>query len=118
MHNSASITLTFKESAATSPGGLLESVSDLLICIAEKVSVNDVVPGHIKAVVTGKEGYVSFNCTRPGVVLRHSSIEDEAIIPTNALIHVEVILIGFSKEIIKTYLADCLNERSHLLENR
>lgn len=116
MHNSASITVSFEERVAASQDEQLNSVSDLLICIAEKVSVNDVVPGHIKAVVTGKEGYVSFNCTKPGVVVRHSSFDAEAIIPTNALIHVEVILIGFSKENIKTYLDDCLKKSRHLLD--
>lgn len=118
MHNSVSITVSFRENTTASQDEMLNSISDLLMCIADKVSINEVVPGHIKAVITGKEGYISYNCTRPGVVNRRVSNGTKVIVPTNPLVHLEIILIGFSKEQIKTHLDDCLKDNKHILGSR
>ncbi|AFV12960.1 hypothetical protein Tph_c27950 [Thermacetogenium phaeum DSM 12270] len=93
-------------------------VSQLLLGLAERLSVKGVVPGHIKAFVTEGERYAAFSCTKPGKVVTRASKEWSGSVFLKPSLRLNVVVFGPGKGEVEELVERCLSELPHLRGER
>lgn len=71
-------------------------VDSLLLRLADRFSIKEIVPGHIKALVSEGDQYAVFSCTRPGRVARKSSAQWAEAVFQHPQINLNVVLVNDS----------------------
>ena len=90
---------------------LEDAVSQLVLCIAAKTTVNKVVAGHIKGMLKENQTYVSFNCTKVDVVNKKSSHHYKNYRFKQPVLYLGVILFGNTEEGIEKCVDECIKTK-------
>lgn len=101
--------LTIKGNGELTPGILADETVRMVNTLAEKLSIKDVVPGHIKALVGEGDFLAMVNCTRRGgarVKLPEGWEEADLRHPT---LRLSIIIVGLPAGSAESALAEALS---------
>jgi hypothetical protein len=102
---SRAISLVFAQPLEAS--GIGEMVSRLLLRLADGLSIEEIVPGHIKALLRDGELYAVMSCTRPGKVILQATEKWSGATVTNLQLTVEVIVLTIPPEKVSAVVQSC-----------
>lgn len=98
MHQAIARKLVLRLESPLASHKIGEIIEDYLLKLAESLSINGIVPGHIKVFIVEKENYAKFSCTKPGkVTIQKSPSWDTAVFYKPELSY-NVIVFGMPKD--------------------
>ncbi|MDN5292783.1 MAG: hypothetical protein PWQ91_1498 [Eubacteriales bacterium] len=90
---------------------LIDDLKDLILKVADAISIRGIIPGHIKAFVVEGDFYSALNCTRPGKV----EIEYSEDFATSELRAPQLSLVAVISLIPKEQVANVIDENVNML---
>ena len=102
---SRAITLAFEPPLEAS--SISEAVSQLLLKLADGLSVEGIVPGHIKALLRDGDLYAILSCTRPGKVVLRASEQWNTATVKNLQLTIEVIVLTIAQDRVAALVESC-----------
>ncbi len=102
---SRTISLVFAQPLKAS--GIGEIASRLLLKLADGLSVEGIVPGHIKALLGDGDLHAVMSCTRPGKVIFQAAEKWNGATVTNLQLTIEVIVLAIPQEKVSAVVQSC-----------
>jgi hypothetical protein len=99
------ISLAFAQPLEAS--GISAIVSRLFLRLADDLSVEGIVPGHIKALLGDGDLYAVMSCTRPGKVIFQASERWNRATVTNLQLTVEIIVLTIPQDKVSAVVQHC-----------